>query len=100
VVVFVPSLRRSPGCLELWRRLEGTRRTAIVVQDPDDAARLADAERLIVAPTPSPAAVARAVAVMLGQARAEGRAPIDLSGVTEELRAASFSALEHRTQPS
>lgn len=100
VVVFVPSLRRSPGWLELWRRLEGTRRTAIVVQDPYDAARLADAERLIVAPTPSPAAVARAVAVMLGQARAEGRAPIDLSGVTEELRAASFSALEHRTQPS
>jgi beta-N-acetylhexosaminidase len=97
VVVFVPSLRRHPGWLDLWRRLEGTRRMAIVIQDPYDAARLPEAERLVVAPTPSPAAVARAVAVLLGKARAEGRAPIHLGGVTDQLPEASFSALEQPT---
>jgi hypothetical protein len=34
------------------------------------------------------------VAVVLGEARAEGLAPIDLRGVGEELAAASFTALE------
>lgn len=94
LALLVPSLRRFPGWLALWRGLAQHPRVAVLIQDPYDAARLPDAERIVVAPTPSPAAVLRAVAVVLGEARAEGLAPIDLRGVGEELAAASFTALE------
>lgn len=94
VVLVVPSLRRHPGWLALWRRLEGCRRSAIVIEDPYDAAHLTGAERVVVAPTPAPAAVARAVAVLAGRARAEGAAPIAWPGAPAALKTASFSALE------
>ena len=96
VVLVVPSLRRHPGWLALWQRLEGRRRSAVVVEDPYDAAHLTGAEHVVVAPTPAPAAVARAVAVLLGRLPAPGRPPIAPPALPGALQGASFSALEHR----